>query len=330
MEKEYYYVYCKGILGVKTNFRDFKWVYGSNAPCTSSEEYENCVVKFDICFKPEKRFNKPCACDRRFQAYFWDSKTRTICYDRRFLKKVGISYQLHFGEGVVNAKIGSNYFKFVKNRIMNMHGVYYLLSDLANVLLLKNGFLTLYSSAVYMESFKRCVINFAPPNTGKTCMAMFLCNRYGGTLLGEDVVIYDGEKVHPCPWTSSYRKSRNSILDSSGALGRGRRADVNIASEACRVTDLAALSLGERKIDLDKSSTLKDVILLNGYLFNYYSSPIVKVLSYFDDEFDRPWSVVALDYLKAMVDDCNCYRIQSEESVDFAEIFYKIISDNKV
>ena len=40
MGKDYYYIYCQGILGVKTNLRDFRWIYGSTAPSATREAYE--------------------------------------------------------------------------------------------------------------------------------------------------------------------------------------------------------------------------------------------------------------------------------------------------
>lgn len=330
MEKEYYYVYCKGVLGVKTNLRDFSWVYGSSAPAASSEEYDQCVVKFNVYIKPEKHLSRQYACDRRFQSYSWDSEKQTLYYNRKFFRKIEIGYRLQMEGSIVNAEIGANYARLVKNRVMNMHGIYYLLSDLANVLLLKNGFLTLYASSVQMEAFQRCTVNFAPPNTGKTCLATLLCERYGGTLIGEDIVIFDGENVHACPWTNSYRKAGTNDLDTSGAWGRESRKAENIAAEACKVTDLMVLSLGKRETNTDKSRILTNISMLNGYLFHYYSSPIIKILGYFDEKYDRPWDAYAANFLETMVSNCCCYQLQSEESVDFAEIFYKMISDKKI
>lgn len=330
MKKEYYYVYCRGILGVKTNICDFKWIYGSVAPSVSSSEYDKCIVKFNVYVKPEKYLKKQYDCDRRFQAYSWDEEKNTIVYSRKFFKKIEMGYRLQIDDCMVNAEIGANYFKYVKNRVMNMHGVYYLLSDLANILLLKNGFLTLYASSVYIEDFKRCVVTFAPPNTGKTCMASILCDRYGGALVGEDIVIFDGSKVYGCPWTNSYRKSEKSVLDSSGALIREKRMVDNIVADVHGVTDLTVLSLGESEIDTDKGRILKEISILNGYLFHYYSSPIVKIVSYFNEKYNKPWDEYAIKLLNTMVESCRCSKIQSKESVDFAEIFYDMISGKQI
>ena len=330
MKKEYYYVYCQGVLGVKTNLCDFKWIYGSVAPSVSSSEYDKCVVKFNVYVKPEKQLTKSYESDQRFQAYSWDKEKKTIVYNRTFFKKFDVGYRFQISDRMVDAEIGTNYFKYVKNRVMNMHGIYYLLSDLANILLLKNGFLTLYASAICMKSLQRCTVNFAPPNTGKTYMASVLCDRYGGILVGEDIVIFDGLKVRPCPWTNSYRNSGKSMLDSSGAMRRGTHTIECVATEAFTVTDVTVLSLGKRGIDTDKIRIMQEIAVLNGYLFHYYSTPIVKILSYFEEEYNRPWDEYAKAFLKSLVENCYCRKIQSEESVDFAEILYEMISDKKV
>ena len=114
MKKEYYYVYCQGILGVKTNVCDFKWIYGSSAPEVSLSEYDKCVVKFNVCVKPEKYLTKEYDCDRRFQSYSWNEKKRTIVYKRKFLKKLEMGYRLQIDDNTINAEIGTNYFKYVK------------------------------------------------------------------------------------------------------------------------------------------------------------------------------------------------------------------------
>lgn len=330
MEKEYYYVYCQGILGVKTNIRDFKWIYGSVAPSVSSEEYEKCVVKFDVCIKPEKYLSKNNICDRKFQAYTWNRKSQMLSCYRKFFMNFEIGYHLQIRENTVYAEIGIHYYKFVKNRTMNLHGVYYLLSDLANVILLKNGFLTLYASAVCFGPLKRCIVNFAPPNTGKTYMATKLCEKSDYQLVGEDIVIFDGYKVHSCPWTNSYRKASKLIFDSSGSLGRSKKKTQTTITEECILTDVMVLSLGEERVCTDKDQIFRYISMLNGYLYNYYSSPIIKILGYFDEKYDKSWTTYAETFLKNMVNSCRCCELQTEESGDFAGIFHEIISGEKL
>ena len=91
MKNEYYYVYCNGVLGVKTNIRNFRWIYGSVAPETILEEYEKCAVKFDICLKPEQELSEH-NCDYSFQSYKWNDSEKIIGFRRSFLKKIKIGY----------------------------------------------------------------------------------------------------------------------------------------------------------------------------------------------------------------------------------------------
>jgi hypothetical protein len=330
MGKDYYYIYCQGILGVKTNLRDFRWIYGSTAPSATREAYEACRIKFDVCFKPEKQLTGRTGDDGRFQAYRWYSDSATVSYRRVLIPHYEIGYDIRIQGNTVVAEIGEHYHRVVKHRIMNLHGTYYLLSDLANMLLLQNGLLTLYASAVYHAGSDKGVVCFAPPNTGKTYTATTLCERYGYELVGEDVVIFDGHRAHACPWTASYRKGGGAKLDSAGALRRGQAPRPIATTPMCTVTDLMVLSLGLPRVSTEKDRILGRIAMLNGYLFGYYASPIVKILGYFEKGYDRPWNAYAQKMLKEAVEACRAYDVQSEESVEFAARVHGILSDETV
>jgi len=323
MEKEYYYIYCDEILGVKTNIRDFKWIYGSVAPADCVSQYEKCVVKFDVRLKPEKKLNYVRAYDQRFQNYFWNHEHKTISCRRSLFGKFMIGYDINIVDNVVYAEVGEHYYNFVKNRMMNLHGLYYLLSDLANIILLKNGLLTLYASSAYFRPLKKCVVNFAPPNTGKSYTVTQLCNKYDYSFVGEDIIITDGKKVYSCPWTCSYRRKIKKC-DNAGSLKRTYREMLDNCKE-CELTDIAVLSLGEKYVSRDKKEMLKRITVLNGYLFNYYSSPIVKILGYFDEAFYMPWNELSGAILYEMADKCNCFLINADRSSDFAIILHEVI-----
>lgn len=317
MTKIFYHIYCNGILGLKINVPGFKWVYGSAAPNASAEAYEKCIVKFDVSVKPEKKLGDVKACDKRFQAYTWSAEDKNIYCRRTFLRGFRIGYNIRICGNTVFAEVGEHYYKMVRNRIMNLHGMYYLLSDLANVMLLKNGLLTLYASAIHFEPDNKCVINFAPPNTGKTLTATKLCQQPGYKLVGEDIVISDGQKVFACPWTNSYR-GKGASCDDAGSLGRVSRAADNTFCEECEVTDLTVLALGPREISGDKEKILRQICVLNGYLFNYYSSPIIKILAFFNDEYCEAWNDCAERILRNMVEANECHYFKSEMPVDFS------------
>ena len=325
MKKEYYYIYCNGILGVKTNSSNFKWIYGSIAPTALKEDYEQCIVKFDISVVSEKKLNDCKSCEHRFQAYKWDEKENMILYRRTFFSKLKIGYNIKFFNNNVEVCVGKTYLKLIQKRVMNLHGMYYLLSDIANLMLLKNGFLTLYASSMYYSPKNRGIVCFAPPNAGKTLTATGLREFPGYCFLGEDIVITDGKKLFACPWTSSYRK-QNSIIDSAGALGRVSNKRITDIRENCDLTDLVVLASGNNGIFRDKQEIQRQISILSGYLFNYYSSPILKILAFFNKEYDKPWNEYANKIIKEISMDKNCYLIQTKEPLEYSKlIHYNII-----
>ena len=317
--REIYYVYCKGILGVKTNLPGFSWVYGSVAPEATVQEYEACAVKLEVSIVPERMLAKDHVCDKQFQSYGWNNEAQRLTCRRTLLRAIELGYDIRLEGNTAYAQIGENYYRLIKNRTMNLHGMYYLLADLANIMLLKNGYLTLYASAVFCNATKRSVLHFAPPSTGKSVTARILCAAPGYQLVGEDVVITDGQRLFACPWTCSQRK-KGREMDSAGALGRVRQRTTAEICHCCELTYIAALSLGKLEICESKEEVLGRVCTLNGYLFQYYSSPVVKLLAYFSKEYAAAWSVRAEQMLTHMVKRSACAAVQCQAPEDFAEI----------
>lgn len=327
MESVYYYIYCEGILGVKTNSINFKWIYGSSATEASKDDYDKCAVKFDIFITPEKSLKPINKNSQRFQSYTWDNQIKKLSCRRKLFKYINIGYDIEIKGNTVQATIGKNYYKYVQNRFMNLHGIYYLLSDLANILLLQNGFASLYASAVHNDLYSRCVVNFAPPNTGKTLTVVKLCELGNYSMIGEDVVISDGKKVFSCPWTCSYRGNEQEG-DTAGALNRVENKGNYIFKNESLISDCIVLSLGDYSITQCKEIVLKKALTLTEYLFNGYASPIVSILRYFDDSFDKPWDDYAHNILGNIVENSNAYLIQSSNSKDFYIVIDKLLKEN--
>lgn len=327
MDNAYYGIYCKNILGIKTNIRQFRWVYGT-APMTADEgEYQKCVVKVNLTITPEKKLEKIKTHDKSFQAYMWDNSNKKLFY-RQTIFGLSIGYNIRLDGNTIYADIGENYYKFIKRRMMNLHGIYYLLSDIVNIVLLNCGYLTLYASAV-ADEFSECgTIFFAPPNTGKTVTATMLCKHYGYSLIGEDVVITDGNRIYGCPWTHSYRKKGN-YLDSAGYFSRGECQEELNYCDVCDMTELVALSLGKADINTNKDELFRQIKILNGYLFGYYNSPIVKILGYFDQIYDIPYGERAEKILSDMVENCRCRCIQTRDAMDFYQLIGTKVPDEE-
>lgn len=324
----FYHVYCSGILGVETNVSDFRWVYGSVAPAVSYEEYDKCKVKFRVYVKPEKQLNSMKSIDKRFQAFAWNDEDETLYYRRKFFRFIDVGYNIKIEKDTVYAEIGENYYRFIKNRMMNLHGVYYLLSDIANIVLLSNGFLTMYASAVHNVTENRGIVCFGAPNTGKTFTATKLCEFQNYYLVGEDIIISDGRKIYACTWTTSYRKTSDKGSDSVGSGKRINMVGSFKSCESCGLTDVALLSLGKEKTNLCKEDILSKVCIVNGYLFNYCSSPVVKVFSFFDYKFSLSWQEKAEKMLKDILEQCNCCLIQCETPFEFTDkIRYELLGE---
>lgn len=241
--------------------------------------------------------------------------------------KIEIAYHIQFLGNTIRVTVGKNYWKLIKYRMMNLHGMYYLLSDLAHVVLQKNGYLTLYASAVHYEPKNRGVVFFAPPNTGKTVTATKLSELPGYRMVGEDVVITNGETLYSCPWTSSYRRKETAI-DSAGSFGRITNAGKVVSCHECELTDVNMLLLGESKTSKDEDTLFRKICVLNGYLFNYNVSPLVKVLGFFDKEYDQHWNLNGERMLRQMIGKSDYLAIQAENPIDFYKMIHSTISGN--
>ena len=324
MKDEKYFVYCDGILGVKTNIPDFKWVYGSVAPATTQDEYEKCVVKFEVNIKNEKKLCNIEDYDGKFQSYFWNATDKVLSCRRRLLGKILIGYNIRFEDDRVLVEMGRNYHVLIKKRVMNLHDTYYLLSDLANVVLMQKGFVTLYASAVEYAPMRKNVVCFGAPNTGKTLTATRLCELEGYSLIAEDVLISRGSELFACPYTSSYRAKR-SFLDSTGAVGRKKVINTGVICRSANITDLVVLANGEKRTVTDKSEFLRLANVLNGYLFNYCSSPVVKILSYFDAEYSKDWYECVEKQMEALVNSSEHSIVYSKNAFEFSEQIHHML-----
>lgn len=310
----HYYVYCDGILGVETNIADFKWIYGSVAPFATKQDYEECVVKLVVNVIPEKQLQEH-SVDDRFQSYFWNSEKHILSYRRSFLGNIKVGYNISMMGDKIVAEIGTNYYRFVRYRVMNLHGAYYLLSDLANVVLLRKGYFTMYASAIHYSPLNKGIVCFAPPNTGKTLTATNLCKKEGYSLVGEDVVISKDGDLFACPWTASYRKGA-STFDSAGAFRRSSSKITNENCKTCKVTNLVVLTAKENAM-LDKVSFLNKISILNGYLFNYCTSPVVQILGYFDKTYCQDWNKCAINYLEQLLDNCQYHFVYADNPIQY-------------
>lgn len=303
-----YFVYVKDILAVETNLSKFAWSYGSIAPKTGKDLFDKCKIKVYLNVVRDK--DVPKNCNEQFSFFTTNQNKNSLYYSRSILGGIKLSFNLRIDGNSVYMTCGKNYYNFIRFRLMNIHSAGYILCDIVEALLLKNGLATLYCSAVDFRENDRTACVFGAPNTGKTLTAMLLCNRYGGKLMSEDFAVTDGEYVWGVPWTNTHRKYKIE-----GLSGR-----VEIQEYPCRVTDVVVLQKGDEQIDRDKNS--EKIKYLNRYGLGYIKSPSLVALSYFNREFDiHKMYETENEILEKLIKNSQYLFVSSRESLNFAETF---------
>lgn len=271
-----HYVYVKGLVGLKTNEKRFRWSFGADAPPASEREYEACRIKLVLeSVRDREVFTAEEAELRqgRFRYFCGEPGKMELFYSRRLPGGPRLRWVLRVEGDTVYARVGRTYARTVRLKVMNLHPIAYILYELTTALLLRQGYSLLYGSAFTLGA--KTALLMAPPSMGKTCTALQLAERYGAKLLGEDILVFDGEKLYPVPWTDSYR---------SGKDGRPERSALFRDTPAA-VDRLIFLDRGEAGGPLDRGEARRRAQLLNRYDLRYYCSPALLALSFLNPQF---------------------------------------------
>lgn len=319
-----YFVYADRMLGVEVNDSYFRWVYGRNAPAVDKATFDACKVRFFITFADDHQIQLPTSDVERFQCFSWNRENKTLCYHRKLLG-AHIAYSVSIRGNEASIILGRFYANLMHHRFMNLHGAYYLLSDLANILLLKNGYVTLYCAAALHRESGRRVALFSAPNTGKSYTVQRLCETGDYSIIAEDIAIADEEgRITGCPWTNSYRKGalrKWFDLDSGGTFAHRHMHNYTLedktASGQSYLSDVILLSRMQDKHKADQGEIEKKILILNKYLFCGYNSPIVNVLAFFDDEFNCDWECTEKQILLSIFS----RSVVTEISLDSGDFF---------
>lgn len=297
-----HFVYIKDLLAVKTNLDKFSWSYGMASKKVTQEDFDQCRIKVHVNVVPDKEV--PDVKGNQF-SYFTVDKD-TVHYRRNFFGIADLRYSLRIDGNSVYMICGKNYFKLVRGRIMNMHSAGYILSDVVEAILLRNGLCTLYCSAVSFEKEAVCI--FGAPNTGKTLTGILLCNKYGGKMVSEDFAVTDGETLWGAPWTNTHRNYEGV----EGASGR-----VEINDNPVKISNVAVIQKGKAVISSDKD--LVKVRSLNRYGLGYSKAPVLVALGYYNHEFDTyKFEEIEKEILERLVRNHSFLTIESENTLDFA------------
>ncbi len=281
-----YMVYINDLLGVESAADDFCWCFGKRAPAATKEDFDACLVKVRLDVVPDRDViseEDRSLCSDHFRYFSHDPKNGQILYERPFPFGKKLSFRMRIKDNTVTATVGRRYWKYLKYRIMNLHSIGYMLSDIVAGLLLKNGYAPLYCAAVYFPTSARCALLFSAPGVGKTTTAQILCRDHGALLLSEDVAVTDGSRVFSAPYTASARRhAKETYWDR-----RVTRADIETLTangqicDRADATDLFLLEHGEETAAKD-ACVLRRMSTLNRYMFPYRNAPIWLVLQYFD------------------------------------------------
>jgi hypothetical protein len=344
-----YFVYVKDILGVEINRSEFSWSYGTVAPKSSKNEFEKCKIKIFIdvrhsneVFDKRVNFNKI----GKYHYFSASKNSNRLYYERNFFGRSKLRYSIEIKNNDVYIIVGDNYFKYVKHRIMGLHAMSYILTDIVCGLLLKNEIATIHCSAVNKNG--QSMIIFAPPDTGKTLTSMRLCLNHNYNFIAEDFALTDGQNLWAVPWTSTFRyydDINNSKLDSIinkltaifPVLGlfrvtKNKSIDKYIGMNRVRLfskaTDIVVLERGEPNINYDKVEGLEKIINLNRYEFNYHKSPALIVMDYFNRGFSpEAMYIKEKEILGNLIERCNFMCISDLNALNYSDVISKKIND---
>ncbi|PSL41563.1 hypothetical protein B0H99_102247 [Planomicrobium soli] len=279
----FYYVASQGILGIRTNIKGFKWCFGSDMPESTEDEYLNCAVKIHVVLE---NFNddEKLASMGRYHYFNGSPGGNEVHYTR----KLPMNQKMRFkAENLLSeeAKITVNktYFKFITHRIMNLHSIHYIVTDLAALLLLKKGFAPIHCSAFQKED--KTVAVFAPPDTGKTLSAVTACMDFGAKFIAEDMAITDGKTIYAVPWTNSFchyteNSKKDKSRDPKAETAQDKKRQAVLSAE---VTHVAVLEKDQDGTALlPESIAIAKLMNLNRYEFNYLRSPLLTAYEFFN------------------------------------------------
>lgn len=306
MAEEYNFVACPGVLGVRTNFRDFKWSFGTSMPTVGREQFAACDIRLRVEVTSDDDLTADAVEVGKY--HYWSGGVDQDCIRYRrdlFLGKRLLLEAKSLLSPEPFIRVNRNYLRFVTHRFMNLHSLGYILTDLASLLLLRRGYAPLHCSA--FQCGDATVVIAAPPNTGKTLTSVSACMHHGARYIAEDLAITDGKNVFAVPWTSTFRYYKE--ID-SGIGSRIRAAATKLVPpmellttkrpkpitdyidpasriDRARATHLVVLERGGESVKSMTSATaFAKIRNLNRYEFNYHRSPLIVAYEFFNPTLD--------------------------------------------
>lgn len=315
------YVQVPGVIGIRTNIPGFRWGFGACSAPAPEADFEACKIKVFL----EARKDRAVFEDTDIAAYtgtFRDFKARPDCRSVLFEKKLGpipLRFSVSVQENRVEAVVGQSYLRLIKLKFMYIHPIWYILFDLVSLLLLKQGMTTFYGSAAALPD-GGAVVCAAAPNTGKSMTVLQLKNKFGARILAEDMAVTNGESLWGAPYTALYRDYHDAALETV-------RQNPETDAFARRIDGVVILQKGTSEGESQAGDFLHRLLLINRYSLGYYYSPCVRVLDYYNADFDVMAAQAAEErILGRMVQNARTAVVERQNSLDFAQDIYALMT----
>jgi len=347
-----YFVYIKDILGLCTNAKKFSWVYGSVAPKASEDEFNHCMVKINLVVrKSADVFEESVRMENhdRYSHFFARPHEKKIYYERGYFINGKLRYSIEVVGNDIHVVVDNTYFKYVRYKFMNVHSLGYILTDLASGILLLNGYASLHCSSVCIG--EKALVIVAPPSTGKTITAIRLCEYEGVKYISEDMAITDGEVIYAVPWTSTFRYYDHTKESSSDRFVEALRKKVplfqlvpgknrksiraylgdDLLVDSAQIADTILLGKGESGVVRSSHGLLENILNLNKYELNYYRSPTMLVMNYFNPDFsmDKMYEAEKLILGKLIANNTG-YRINAQNALDYSKLIMEHVIETGI
>jgi len=336
------YIVCKDILGLQTNVKKLNWSFGQPPDTASEDEMNRCRLVVRCTVRPLK--SEASEFDNLQKYHYWKGEPgrEELFYQRNFVAGSKLRLLLRgISSGQPEIIADRNYSRFVIGRFINLHSLGYQMTDLTCALLLNKGLCALHCSSFSTGDSTVAVI--APANTGKTLTTMRAVLHFGASFLSEDLAITDGEYIHACPWTSTFRyydelsmswllRMRMKLIKIIPPLelipmrGDDRKISSYIEQGRIvthkRITHTVVLANRSGGVEvLDKKRALQMIYNLNRYEFMYMKSPMLTAYSYFNPDFDiQAMEKREREIIAKLVDRTECLLVQSKDPTRFAEL----------
>ncbi len=327
--KNYYYVFSKNLIGIKTNRASFSWPFGEPQEGFTKDDFDACLIKVDLTVMSNKALSKRISAEtgpykNRFLYFTFDSHSDTITYSKALFGFIGLLFRVRIRDNHVYMEVGNVYYRFIKNKVMNIHSVSYLLYDIVTMLLLMNGITPIYAASLLVD--EKEVFIWGPPRSGKSYTSLDFVKNDHAVLLSEDISLTDGSTVWAVPYTDTFGQYSRKMMIFREEVRVGTQDSVTLSRPYI-------VHLREKVQEMPAATTMtkEDSLLyqkaLNKYLFHYRSSPICLVWAFFH-QYDLDTLAETEDtVLKKIISESELLTLQPYSRKDRAERSFRELID---